>query len=215
MGFFDIISFARVESIKSKLIVGLGNAASHYDHTRHNVGFDVVRELGNKHGVIWERELSRGFQHGYVKPPTTGVRLILPLRLMNRSGEALLAATQLWRVGFEDILMVCDDVNLPLGKLRLRPGGSDGGHHGLASCLEALGTREVPRLRIGVGRESLPKDLTEFVLSPFTTDERGVVDEAVKRAMEACEVWAAQGMQVAMNRVNTQTREDPRGESGI
>ncbi len=190
-----------------KLIVGLGNAESRYDHTRHNVGFDVVRELGKKHGVIWKRELSRGFQHGYVKFPTTGVRLILPLRLMNRSGEALLAAKELWRVGFEDILedilIVCDDVNLPVGKLRLRPGGSDGGHHGLASCLEALGTQEVPRLRIGVGCESLPKDLTEFVLSPFTTDEQRVVDEAGKRAMETCEVWAAQGMQVAMNRINS------------
>lgn len=81
----------------------------------------------------------------------------------------------------------------------------------MASCLEALGTQEVPRLRIGVGRESLPKDLTEFVLSPFTTDEQRVVDEAVKRAMEACELWAAQGMQVAMNRVNTQHQGSDKG----
>jgi PTH1 family peptidyl-tRNA hydrolase len=100
------------------------------------------------------------------------------------------------------LLIVCDDVNLPLGTIRLRLQGSAGGHHGLQSCLEALGTEEVPRLRIGVGVEPLPADLDGFVLSRFSSAERPIAKQAVERAALACEAWVTEGMETAMNRYN-------------
>ena len=171
-----------------KLIVGLGNPGPHYEQTRHNVGAMVVRRLAR-------RRLG------------PDVRLLVPDAMMNVSGEALARAALPERM--EDLLLVCDDVNLPLGTLRVRPEGSDGGHHGLASCLQQLGTEAVPRLRVGVGSASLPKDLTEFVLSPFDPPERPVVEETLARAAEACELWAAGGIEAAMNRVNVRRQEDP------
>ncbi|MBI4354055.1 MAG: aminoacyl-tRNA hydrolase [Candidatus Omnitrophica bacterium] len=200
-----------------KLIVGLGNATDRYAGTRHNVGMEVVRELARRHGVGFDRSVSgigaRETMAVYADWKTSDgiVHLLCPLTMMNASGEALKAATR-WRIQPEATLIVCDDVNLPLGRLRLRAGGSDGGHHGLASCLEALGTQAVPRLRIGVGREPLPKDLNDFVLSPFAAEEQRLVDEALTRAMDACELWAAERIQTAMNRVN---KKEVRGESGV
>ncbi len=97
---------------------------------------------------------------------------------------------------------MCDDANLPLGTLRLRAEGGAGGHHGLQSCLEALGTERVPRLRLGVGAPDMPRDLTDFVLSPFGSDERPVVRRMVAQALEACEAWVTEGMAAAMNRYN-------------
>lgn len=132
------------------------------------------------------------------------VRLLLPQTMMNLSGEALQAAAP-WSVAPSDTLIVCDDANVPLGRLRVRPQGSDGGQHGLASCLAALGTEEVPRLRIGIGCEPLPKDLTEYVLSPFGSSEQPVLRRMLAQAVEACEWWAAEGIDAAMNRVNPDT----------
>ncbi|HAM41601.1 MAG TPA: aminoacyl-tRNA hydrolase [Candidatus Omnitrophica bacterium] len=187
-----------------KLIVGLGNEGGRYEGTRHNVGMEAVRQLARRHRVAWACRRPRSV-YGDWHAPQGLIRLMCPLTMMNASGEAFTAAAD-WRVAPTDILILCDDVNLPLGRLRLRPGGSDGGHHGLASCLEALGTHEVPRLRLGVGCEPLPTDLTEFVLSPFTVEEQRLIDQAVKRATEACEVWAREGMPVAMNRVNVRNK---------
>ena len=200
-----------------KLIVGLGNEGREYEGTRHNIGFAVVERLAPGHSVSgrWD-PIEAGplrFRVREIMIGTTRVRLIRPGTMMNRSGEVFTHPT-MKEVIPNDLLIVCDDVNLPLGTLRLRPGGSDGGHHGLASCLEALKTQDVPRLRLGVGCERLPNELTEFVLSPFTADERHLADLTVTRAIEACEMWAAEGIQVAMNRVN-QLKEDPRGESGV
>ena len=126
------------------------------------------------------------------------VRLLMPLTMMNESGEALRTV----EVPTQEILIVCDDVNLPLGTIRLRPQGSAGGHHGLQSCLEALGTQRVPRLRIGVGSEGLPGNLIDFVLSPFQSAERPLVKHAIEQAGEACEMWIMEGMEMAMNRCN-------------
>ena len=193
-----------------KLIVGLGNPGPRYATTRHNVGWMVVRELCRVHHVRLDRRGMAGrrlvARYGDGEVGQT-VRLLCPQTMMNCSGEAL-AVVKPWRVARADMLIVCDDVNLPLGTLRLKPKGSDGGHHGLASCLEHLGTDEVPRLRVGVGIQPLPKDLTEFVLSPFHKQERPLLEQVVTRAAEACEVWATDGIQAAMNRVNTRTSKD-------
>lgn len=181
-----------------KLIVGLGNPGPEYEKTRHNVGFMVVERLCQRQKVDWTFDSRLN-----ARCATVGsVQLVEPQTMMNSSGGPVRASQQRWNLPPHEMLIVCDDVNLPLGALRLRPSGSDGGHHGLASCLEALGSQEVPRLRVGVGVEPLPKDLTEFVLSPFTAQESLVLDGALARAVEACEVWATQGVEVAMNMSN-------------
>ena len=190
-----------------KLIVGLGNPGPEYERTRHNAGFMAVGALAQAHGISLKQRLTSGWwrlvaQWGEWRPESgEPVRLLLPQTLMNRSGEALQAAAA-WSVATGDTLIVCDDANLPLGTLRLRPKGSDGGQHGLASCLAALGTDEVPRLRIGIGSETLPADLTDYVLSPFRSSEQPVAHRALAQAVEACERWAMEGIEAAMNQVN-------------
>ena len=187
-----------------KSIVGLGNPGHNYHETRHNVGFAVIQHLVERHAVeMRHRLVSPGDGRpagvcGEYRDGTDTVRLLMPLTMMNESGEALRAA----QVTPQELLVVCDDVNLPLGTIRLRPDGSAGGHHGLQSCLEALGTEDVPRLRIGVGTDELPRDLHDFVLSPFQRMERPVVKRAIEQAAEACETWVKEGMDAAMNRYN-------------
>ena len=187
-----------------KLIVGLGNPGHNYHDTRHNVGFAVIQQLAQRRRLDIRQPYAgaggrpAGVFGDYQQGAKT-VRLLMPLTMMNESGEALrgLPPTA------QDVLIVCDDVNLPLGRLRMRPQGGAGGHHGLESCLRALGTEEVPRLRVGVGIEPLPQELHEFVLSTFRSEERPAIRRAVEQAADACEAWATDGMDAAMNRHNS------------
>ena len=197
-----------------KLIVGLGNAGTPYDGTRHNVGWDVVRAVAARHAAAWKTHTTgrrRVARSGDWRAGQETVRLLLPLTLMNASGDAVAMAPR-WGIEPHEILLMCDDVNLPLGQLRLRAGGGDGGHHGVASCLAALGTDAVPRLRIGVGRERLPNDLTDLVLSRFDADERPLIAAAMARAVEACEVWVERCIETAMNQVNPLTSRSDVGD---
>ena len=187
-----------------KVVVGLGNPGQTYRDTRHNVGFRVIQVLAERHQAPMQRRLvsprdgrPAGVCGEYAEQGET-VQLLMPLTMMNESGEALRVAG----IAPGQLLLVCDDVNLPLGTIRLRPDGGAGGHHGLESCVEALGTEQVARLRIGVGVTALPPDLSDFVLSPFDTEERPVAMRAIEQAAEACEVWTREGVDVAMNRYN-------------
>ena len=126
------------------------------------------------------------------------VRLMMPLTMMNESGEAVRGLD----VPASSVLIVCDDVNLALGSLRLRADGSPGGHHGLQSCLAALGSEAVPRLRLGVGTKDMPRELSEFVLSPFPNSDRPAVQDMLAQAVEACEAWVKEGVEAAMSRYN-------------
>jgi len=193
-----------------KVIVGLGNPGQTFHHTRHNTGFMVIQFLSERHDVrMAARRVSAvdgrpaGVSGDYQIGDQT-VRLLMPLTMMNESGEALRDL----EVPPQDLLVVCDDVNLPLGTLRLRREGGSGGHHGLQSCLETLGTEDVPRLRIGVGTTELPRELTDFVLSPFQSTERPVITRAIEQAAEACEQWVTEGMDAVMNRYNN-TQDAP------
>ena len=193
-----------------KVIVGLGNPGQTFHQTRHNTGFMVIQFLSERHGVrMAARRVSAvdgrpaGVSGDYQIGGET-VRLLMPLTMMNESGEALRDL----EVPPQGLLVVCDDVNLPLGTLRLRREGGSGGHHGLQSCLEALGTEDVPRLRIGVGTAELPRELTDFVLSPFQSTERPVITRAIEQAAEACEQWITEGMDAVMNRYNN-TQDAP------
>lgn len=185
------------------VIVGLGNPGQTFRDTRHNVGFMVIQLLGQRRDVD-VRNAVRG-PNGHPAAVTgeyavdgRTVRLMMPLTMMNASGEALRDLP----IEPQALLIVTDDVNLPLGTLRLRPDGSAGGHNGLRSCLEVLGTERVPRLRLGVGNASMPSDLREFVLSPFGGAERPVMKRMIEQAADACETWVTKGMDVAMNEFN-------------
>jgi len=186
-----------------KILVGLGNPGQTYHETRHNVGFMVIQRLAERHQVqILNRALGpddrpAGVSGDYEEGATT-VRLLMPLTMMNESGDAFHALEVL----LQDALIICDDVNLPLGTIRMRPDGGGGGHHGLQSCLEAVKTEAVPRLRLGVGVEPLPEDLRDFVLSAFRPEERPLMKQMVEQAADACEMWVKEGMAAAMTRYN-------------
>jgi PTH1 family peptidyl-tRNA hydrolase len=190
-----------------KTIVGLGNPGMTYRDTRHNLGFAVIMTLSARHGVQLAHRLVHPADgrpaavYGEWASPRGPVRLLMPLTMMNESGQALAAAGS--QAG--ELLVVCDDVNLPLGLLRLRPRGSAGGHHGLQSCLQVLGTDRVARLRLGVGVEPLPSDLTGFVLARFASSERPLAARTVERAADACEAWVGEGIDAAMARYNGET----------
>ena len=164
----------------------------------------VIQRLAERHGI----ELRCVLPHpasgrpaavcGDYRDGEASVRLLMPLTMMNDSGDALRTVS----VDPVELLIICDDVNLPLGTIRLRPQGSAGGHHGLQSCLDALKTEQVPRLRVGIGVEPLPSDLEGFVLSPFRSEERSRITQAIEQAESACETWVTEGMERAMNRWN-------------
>lgn len=190
-------------------VVGLGNPGRRYARTRHNVGHAVVEALAGR----WDAEpLERGrcFRAwgAAVGEPSAAVTLVAPLSYMNRSGEALaeLAAVTGARPLPSQTLVVCDDVYLPVGQLRVRAGGSTGGHRGLASVEEFFGTPQYARLRVGVGQVA-GEGLSEHVLSEFEEHEQEGVREALRRAEDAVETWVREGVLAAMNRFNSRVRE--------
>jgi peptidyl-tRNA hydrolase, PTH1 family len=181
-----------------KAIVGLGNPGSEYAGTRHNVGFEVVDELARRWHVTLKKWKAIA-EIALVKD--RGVVLVEPKTYMNESGRAVSAVMAFYKILPEDVLIVVDEAQLPLGKLRLRPSGSAGGHNGLKSVIEHVG-RDVPRLRIGVDRGDRDWDLSDRVLSRFPRTEREVVDRAVTRAADAADTFVSDGVHLAMNRFN-------------
>ena len=184
-----------------KLIVGLGNPGRRYRGTRHNVGWEVLARLADRAGIRVNED--EGFAEvGRGAIGSQRVLLARPVTYMNVSGEAVRDLRRRHRVRPADILIIVDDIDLPLGRLRLRAGGSAGGHNGLKSVIEALGTTEFPRLRVGIGRPPLGVDPAEFVLTRFTDGEAAVVQESLTRAVEAVEMAVTEGVGAAMNRYN-------------
>jgi PTH1 family peptidyl-tRNA hydrolase len=183
-----------------KVIVGLGNPGPKYAGTRHNVGFDVVDYLAAAPGVAAFRERFEAFV-AEAKEGGESVLLMKPLTFMNLSGRAVRAALDFYKLPVESLLVVCDDFNLPLGKLRVRVKGSHGGQNGLRNIQDQLGTDAYTRLRIGVGQPE-PGDAVDFVLSRFRPAERKASDEAVANAAQACLVWVRSGIEACMNRFN-------------
>jgi PTH1 family peptidyl-tRNA hydrolase len=183
-------------------IVGLGNPGPRYDGTRHNLGFRVIDVLHARRGADEWRELCAAL---WARSET--MDLVKPQTYMNRSGHAVRCLVE--RLGYrpERVLVVYDDIALPLGTLRLRPGGGPGGHRGLASILAGLRTEAVPRLRLGISPigETPAGDLAEFVLHPFEAAERSQVERQVERAADACEAWLERGLAAAMNAFNGPT----------
>jgi PTH1 family peptidyl-tRNA hydrolase len=183
------------------MVVGLGNPGEAYAHSRHNVGYEVVREFSERHSILLRRKGKLRSRVGVGEVDGKRVVAVIPTTFMNRSGEAVARAVSFYGVHPKNLLVVLDDADLPLGRLRIRSKGSDGGHKGLRSVIGGLGTMEFPRLRIGIGRVE-SESLTGFVLGAFSEEERAVVKGAIERAAEAAAVVIAEGVASAMNRYN-------------
>ena len=188
-----------------KLIVGLGNPGAKYKGTRHNLGFEVVDEVARRRDL----EFTTSPADAVIARETgTKGRLILakPLTFMNRSGYAVSVLSRYFDVETSNILVVLDDVNLSLGRLRARPDGSDGGHNGLQSVMLSLGTKEFPRVRMGVGRGPGQRDLSGYVLTRFADEEVASVNELIIRTSDAVELFIKSGITPVMNRFNSLDR---------
>jgi len=185
-----------------KLVVGLGNPGRQYVGTRHNVGYEVVAELARR----WAGESKPRvrFSGETVDATINGIKVLLlsPTTYMNHSGTSVRAACDFYKMSLRDVLIICDDMNLPLGKLRFRGRGSSGGHKGLADIIRAMGTEEVPRLRIGIGKPPAGQDSVRFVLSAFGREEEAVIREAYRKAADAVELWVAEGIEASMGKFN-------------
>jgi peptidyl-tRNA hydrolase, PTH1 family len=186
-----------------KLIVGLGNPGREYRDTRHNVGFLVVDELARRYGIDWAAGPSQiaetliGKRFG-AEP----LMLAKPLTYMNNSGDSVAGLVRYFNVAHDELLVVVDEAALPFGKLRARARGSAGGHNGLKSIIERLGTTEFSRLRLGVGRGDGRRDLADHVLARFERSEQAELETLIMRAADAAEMFAAEGISKVMNAYN-------------
>ncbi len=182
-------------------IVGLGNPGRQYKPTRHNVGFMVLDHLAEDAGISFRKKgnFAEIAETIIQSKPTV---LIKPQTFMNRSGIAIAEFRRYLQYDLQNYLIVLDEVNLPLGKIRIRERGSSGGHKGLASIIEHLGTQDIARLRLGVGTESVRDDMVEFVLSKFTKGERAQLDLMITTAVEAVQSFIVDGIEITMNRFN-------------
>lgn len=184
-----------------KLIVGLGNPGLRYKGTRHNIGFLIVREISKNFAIpLKKNKYSSIFGDGSIYTARAG--LCLPETYMNLSGQAVSEAVRYQKTALEDLLIICDDINLKLGSLRLRKRGSAGGHNGMASIIDQLGTEEFPRLRVGVGSDRKISNMAEFVLRPFAVREKSLIKGIVKQAAECAATWVKDGPDKAMSLFN-------------
>jgi PTH1 family peptidyl-tRNA hydrolase len=184
-----------------KLIVGLGNPGPKYADTRHNVGFKVAAALmtmvhAGKPKAKFNGEIGEGSIEGQ------RVAILAPMTYMNSSGQSVRQAIDFYKMQTADMLVVCDDLNLPLGQLRVRSKGSSGGQKGLADIIRLMGTEEVPRLRIGIDSPPAGWEVADYVLSPFKKSEQDPINQAVEAAAHAALVWVTQGLTVCMNQFN-------------
>ncbi|RDW15334.1 aminoacyl-tRNA hydrolase [Oceanobacillus arenosus] len=184
-----------------KCIVGLGNPGKKYEDTRHNVGFMVIDELLNRHN--WNLDKKK-FNGQYAMEHYQGDKLILlkPQTYMNLSGESIRPLMDFYNIDLEDLLIIYDDLDLPAGKIRLRQKGGHGGHNGVRSSIDHLGTKEFKRIRIGIGRPVTSIPVVDYVLGSFPKEQQGDVGESIKLAADACETWLNTPFVDVMNEYN-------------
>lgn len=194
-----------------KLVVGLGNPGAKYQGTRHNVGFDVLAGMYARtgQGDFWKRAKSKfdalleeiavpGFNGG----ENERVLLVAPMTFMNLSGQSVRKVAQFYKSEPADVLVVCDDMNIDAGRLRMRAGGSAGGQKGLKNIIDQLGVEDIPRLRVGVGRPPEGVDAANYVLGRFRPTEKKTMEEAVSDAALGAEYWSVREIEAVMNHVN-------------
>ncbi|MCE9604451.1 MAG: aminoacyl-tRNA hydrolase [Planctomycetia bacterium] len=188
-----------------KLIVGLGNPGKKYEGTRHNVGFDVLAALARRNGAAGVKSAFQGETTDILVGGSERTMLLWPHTFMNRSGSSVVGARDFYKLTNADLLVVCDDLNLPLGKLRVRAKGSSGGQKGLEDTIRCVGGDGFARLRVGIGSPAdlhAEMDAADFVLGKFAKAERTEMEIAVTLAAEAAEVWVREGIAACMNRYN-------------
>jgi PTH1 family peptidyl-tRNA hydrolase len=183
------------------LVAGLGNPGPRYTSNRHNIGFRCLELLATSYGLAFDKRQKRAVvASGTIH--TRRVILAKPQTFMNESGRAVVPLARFYKVQSECLMVVYDDLDLPLGTIRMRPEGGSGGHKGMRSIIEHLGTQDFVRLRIGIGRPPGQMDPAAYVLQDFTIEEKLLLEEPLERAMTAIEVWLSEGVEVAMNRYN-------------
>ena len=184
-----------------KLIIGLGNPGKLYEHTRHNIGFDVIDALADRWGAPLNQTKFNGM-YAIVHRPEGKVMLLKPLTYMNLSGECVRPMMDYFNIDVEDIIVIYDDLDLETGKLRLRGKGSAGGHNGIKSLIQHLGTQEFNRIRVGVSRPPAGMKVADYVLSKFSKEDETIVQEAIKKSCDAVESSLSKKFLDVMNTFN-------------
>jgi peptidyl-tRNA hydrolase, PTH1 family len=188
------------------MIVGLGNPGPEYAHSRHNVGFQIADLLAERHDLQFDRFQKRArLAIGTIRAPSGSKQHVLvakPMTYMNASGEAVAPLAAFYKIAPVDIMVVFDDLDLPIGRIRLRAGGGSGGQKGMQSVIRQLGSEAFPRVRVGIGRPPGQMDPAAYVLRPFSPDQEAEITFVRIRAVEAIETWLASGIETAMNQFN-------------
>jgi len=185
-----------------QLIVGLGNPGNDYEYTRHNLGFLVIRRLAEKLKVKFTLSSLTNGMTGEGTFEEKSICLLMPLTYMNNSGVAVQPIVSKKSLSLEDVLIICDDFNLDFGKIRIRPKGSDGGHNGLSSIIERLGTEQFPRLRLGIGQPADKSKTVDYVLEEFKKKEKSQLNAFTDEALSCCLTWQRDGVHNAMDQFN-------------
>jgi PTH1 family peptidyl-tRNA hydrolase len=184
-----------------KLVVGLGNPGPKYAATRHNIGFLVAQKFAEKVGLALKRQAYQAVV-GTGRADGRETMVLLPQTFMNRSGISVASACKAKKIVVEDLIVIHDEIDLPFGSVRIKVGGGHGGHNGLRSIVDLLGSRDFVRLRVGIGRPAGPVDVARYVLGPFSSTERGQLDKVLESSVKALEVLLLKGAQQAMNEFN-------------
>lgn len=189
-----------------KAIIGLGNPGMKYAGTRHNIGFDAVTAIADKYNLSINNKKFKGvYADGHIAGEK--VLLVQPQTFMNLSGECVREVADFYKLNPDEIIIICDDINLDVGRLRIRKKGSAGGHNGLKNIIAHLGTEEFPRIRVGVGEKTEGWDLADYVLARFDKDSEPVIREALANVVGAVETWISEGIDAAMNRYNVSAKK--------
>jgi PTH1 family peptidyl-tRNA hydrolase len=189
-----------------KAIIGLGNPGMKYAGTRHNIGFDAVTAIADKYNLSINNKKFKGvYADGHIAGEK--VLLVQPQTFMNLSGECVREVADFYKLNPDEIIIICDDINLDVGRLRIRKKGSAGGHNGLKNIIAHLGTEEFPRIRVGVGEKTEGWDLADYVLARFDKDSEPVIREALANVVGAVETWISEGIDAAMNRHNISAKK--------
>ena len=189
-----------------KAIIGLGNPGMKYAGTRHNIGFDAVTAIADKYNLSINNKKFKGvYADGHIAGEK--VLLVQPQTFMNLSGECVREVADFYKLNPDEIIIICDDINLDVGRLRIRKKGSAGGHNGLKNIIAHLGTEEFPRIRVGVGEKIEGWDLADYVLARFDKDSEPVIREALANVVGAVETWISEGIDAAMNRYNVSAKK--------